>query len=111
MRHRSADSAAHMSMGGLASGSPTIVDFEGTNFERKTVLSSVRSYVAYPISSRRMRSRVASTTLQQNPGQEDQWCATFQPFGFLGTYALLYGAFGVQSPFVPALLGERGLPA
>ena len=30
---------------------------------------------------------------------------------FLSTYALLYGAFGVQSPFVPALLGERGLPA
>ena len=29
---------------------------------------------------------------------------------FLSTYALLYGAFGVQSPFVPALLGERGLP-
>jgi PPP family 3-phenylpropionic acid transporter len=28
---------------------------------------------------------------------------------FLGAYALLYGAFGVQSPFVPALLGERGL--
>jgi hypothetical protein len=30
---------------------------------------------------------------------------------FLSTYALLYSAFGVQSPFVPALLGERGLPA
>lgn len=30
---------------------------------------------------------------------------------FLSTYALLYGAFGVQSPFVPALLGERGLSA
>src|ERR1700753_408901 len=30
---------------------------------------------------------------------------------FLTTYALLYGAFGVQSPFVPELLGERGLPA
>jgi MFS transporter, PPP family, 3-phenylpropionic acid transporter len=30
---------------------------------------------------------------------------------FLSTYALLYGAFGVQSPFVPELLGERGLPS
>ena len=30
---------------------------------------------------------------------------------FLSTYALLYGAFGVQSPFVPALLSERGLSA
>ena len=30
---------------------------------------------------------------------------------FVATYALLYAAFGVQSPFVPALLGERGLPA
>jgi MFS transporter, PPP family, 3-phenylpropionic acid transporter len=30
---------------------------------------------------------------------------------FLSAYALLYGAFGVQSPFVPALLGERGLSA
>jgi PPP family 3-phenylpropionic acid transporter len=30
---------------------------------------------------------------------------------FLTTYALLYGAFGMQSPFVPALLGERGLQA
>lgn len=30
---------------------------------------------------------------------------------FLGLYALLYAAFGVQSPFVPALLGERGLRA
>jgi MFS transporter, PPP family, 3-phenylpropionic acid transporter len=29
---------------------------------------------------------------------------------FLTTYALLYSAFGMQSPFVPALLGERGLP-
>src|SRR6188768_1861564 len=30
---------------------------------------------------------------------------------FLSTYALLYGAFGMQSPFVPALLRERGLQA
>src|SRR4051794_23698633 len=30
---------------------------------------------------------------------------------FLTTYALLYGAFGMQSPFVPALLRERGLQA
>jgi PPP family 3-phenylpropionic acid transporter len=30
---------------------------------------------------------------------------------FLNTYALLYGAFGMQSPFVPALLRERGLQA
>ena len=28
---------------------------------------------------------------------------------FLNTCALLYGAFGMQSPFVPALLRERGL--
>jgi PPP family 3-phenylpropionic acid transporter len=28
---------------------------------------------------------------------------------FLAAYALLYGAFGVQSPFVPPLLSERGL--
>jgi PPP family 3-phenylpropionic acid transporter len=28
---------------------------------------------------------------------------------FLATYALLYAGFGTQSPFVPALLGERGL--
>ena len=30
---------------------------------------------------------------------------------FLNTYALLYGAFGMQSPFVPALLREPGLQA
>src|SRR5215510_6736974 len=30
---------------------------------------------------------------------------------FLVSYAVLYGAFGVQSPFVPALLGESGLRA
>src|SRR6185503_14918149 len=30
---------------------------------------------------------------------------------FLATYALLYGAFGMQSPFVPMLLRERGLQA
>jgi len=30
---------------------------------------------------------------------------------FLAAYVVLYGAFGMQSPFVPALLGERGLPA
>jgi PPP family 3-phenylpropionic acid transporter len=30
---------------------------------------------------------------------------------FLTTYALLYGAFGMQSPFVPALLREHGLQA
>ncbi|HXA22881.1 MAG TPA: MFS transporter [Acetobacteraceae bacterium] len=30
---------------------------------------------------------------------------------FLTTYALLYGAFGMQSPFVPTLLRERGLQA
>jgi MFS transporter, PPP family, 3-phenylpropionic acid transporter len=30
---------------------------------------------------------------------------------FLTTYALLYGAFGMQSPFVPMLLRERGLQA
>jgi len=30
---------------------------------------------------------------------------------FVVVYALLYGAFGVQSPFLPALLGERGLHA
>jgi len=28
---------------------------------------------------------------------------------FLTTYALLYGAFGMQGPFVPALLSEQGL--
>jgi len=28
---------------------------------------------------------------------------------FLAAYALLYGAFGAQSPFVPPLLSERGL--
>ena len=30
---------------------------------------------------------------------------------FLAVYALLYAAFGVQSPFLPALLRERGLNA
>jgi MFS transporter, PPP family, 3-phenylpropionic acid transporter len=30
---------------------------------------------------------------------------------FLAVYALLYAAFGVQSPFLPALLHERGLRA
>src|SRR5215218_9305164 len=30
---------------------------------------------------------------------------------FLTTYALLYGAFGMRGPFVPALLSERGLQA
>jgi PPP family 3-phenylpropionic acid transporter len=30
---------------------------------------------------------------------------------FLAVYALLYAAFGVQSPFLPALLRERGLRA
>jgi PPP family 3-phenylpropionic acid transporter len=30
---------------------------------------------------------------------------------FLAVYALLYAAFGVQSPFLPALLRERGLSA
>jgi MFS transporter, PPP family, 3-phenylpropionic acid transporter len=30
---------------------------------------------------------------------------------FLTTYALLYGAFGMQSPFVPTLLRENGLQA
>jgi PPP family 3-phenylpropionic acid transporter len=30
---------------------------------------------------------------------------------FIAVYALLYAAFGLQSPFLPALLRERGLPA
>ena len=30
---------------------------------------------------------------------------------FLTTYAVPYGAFGMQSPFVPVLLRERGLQA
>src|SRR3984957_10476940 len=30
---------------------------------------------------------------------------------FLAVYVLLYAAFGVQSPFLPALLNERGLHA
>lgn len=30
---------------------------------------------------------------------------------FVAVYALLYAAFGLQSPFLPALLRERGLPA
>jgi MFS transporter, PPP family, 3-phenylpropionic acid transporter len=30
---------------------------------------------------------------------------------YLTTYALLYGAFSMQSPFVPMLLKERGLQA
>jgi len=30
---------------------------------------------------------------------------------FVVVYALIYGAFGVQSPFLPALLAERGLHA
>jgi MFS transporter, PPP family, 3-phenylpropionic acid transporter len=28
---------------------------------------------------------------------------------FVAVYGLLYAAFGVQSPFLPALLGEQGL--
>ena len=30
---------------------------------------------------------------------------------FLALYSLLYAAFGVQSPFLPALLREQGLRA
>ena len=30
---------------------------------------------------------------------------------FLAVYSLLYAAFGVQSPFLPALLREQGLHA
>ena len=30
-------------------------------------------------------------------------------FLFLAAYAALYGAFGLQSPFLPPLLNERGL--
>ena len=30
---------------------------------------------------------------------------------FVAVYALFYSAFGVQSPFIPTLLGERGLSA
>jgi MFS transporter, PPP family, 3-phenylpropionic acid transporter len=30
---------------------------------------------------------------------------------FLAVYGLLYAAFGVQSPFLPALLSEQGLHA
>ena len=30
---------------------------------------------------------------------------------FLAVYSLLYAAFGVQSPFLPALLHEQGLRA
>ena len=30
---------------------------------------------------------------------------------FLAVYGLLYAAFGVQSPFLPALLREQGLHA
>ena len=30
---------------------------------------------------------------------------------FIAVYGLLYAAFGVQSPYLPALLRERGLPA
>jgi PPP family 3-phenylpropionic acid transporter len=31
-------------------------------------------------------------------------------FGFIVVYALLYGAFGAASPFLPALVEERGIP-
>ena len=36
-------------------------------------------------------------------------CASPTLFKFVAVYALLYAAFGVQSPFLPALLGEQGL--
>jgi MFS transporter, PPP family, 3-phenylpropionic acid transporter len=39
-----------------------------------------------------------------------RWAASPLPI-FIAVYALLYAAFGVQSPFLPALLRERGLHA
>jgi MFS transporter, PPP family, 3-phenylpropionic acid transporter len=38
-------------------------------------------------------------------------CKTLTLAKFIAVYALLYGAFGTQSPFLPALLHERGLRA
>ena len=50
-----------------------------------------------------------------DPAREMSWVEytvallVFNLVGFLAVYALLYAAFGVQSPFLPALLDDRGL--
>jgi hypothetical protein len=38
----------------LGSGSPKVIDFKGSHFEREIVLWGVRWYVAYPISYRQL---------------------------------------------------------
>ena len=40
---------------GLATERFTVVDFEGSHFEREIVLWGVRWYLAYPISYRQLR--------------------------------------------------------
>jgi putative transposase len=62
-----------MMAGGLAPGSPTMVDFKGSHFERQIVLWGVRWYVAYPISYRQLEEMMEERAVRVDHSSLNRW--------------------------------------
>jgi transposase-like protein len=68
-----------MMEGGLVSGSPTMVDFKGSHFEREIVLWGVRWYVAYPISYRQLEEMMEERGVEVDHSSLNRWVIKYVP--------------------------------
>jgi putative transposase len=67
-----------MMVGGLASGSPTMVDFNASHFEREIVVA-VRWYVAYPISHRQLEAMMEERDVKVDHSSLNRWVIKYLP--------------------------------
>jgi putative transposase len=68
-----------MVLGSLATGSPTVVDFKGSHFEREIVLWGVRWYVAYPISYRQLEEMMKERGVEVDHSSLNRWVLKYVP--------------------------------
>ena len=64
---------------GLATERSTVVDFNGSHFEREVVLWGVRWYVAYPISYRQLEEMMEDRGVEVDHSTLNRWILTYVP--------------------------------
>jgi putative transposase len=67
-----------MMVGGLAPGSPTMVDFNASHFEREIVVA-VRWYVAYPISHHQLEAMMEERDVKVGHSSHNRWVIRYVP--------------------------------
>ncbi len=65
--------------GRFGSGSPTVIDFKGSHFEREIVLWGVRWYVAYPISDRQLEEMMEERGVEVDHSTLSRWVLKYVP--------------------------------